>query len=978
MEMNYAWLKDPSVFSVNRLPAVSSHHFYATENEMKENNSSLIHSLNGKWKFRYAENISSLDHSFVKPETDVSFFDDIEVPGHLQLQGYGTPMYVNITYPWSAREEIIPGEIPQHNPVGCYIKEFDSAILKKNTRTHIVFHGAESALALWVNGSFVGYSEDSFTPSAFDITDFLVQGTNRIAAEVFRFSSGSWLEDQDFWRFSGIFRDVTLESIPSVHIRNLNITPYLSKTYDEADLKIHADIDAREDYTLSYYLYDKDSCIDSAKNVTENDICFHLVHPELWNAEKPYLYHCIIEVRDANGNVVEYLKEHTGIREFRIIDHIMCINGKRIVFHGVNRHEFNCKKGRVTDYETTRNDLLIMKENNINAVRTSHYPNQTFFYDLCDELGLYVIDETNMETHGTWADPDWRQHVIPGDNPDWKNIVLDRVASMVKRDYNHPSIVIFSCGNESFGGNNIQAMHDLIHELDPSRPVHYEGIANDPRYPESSDMISRMYTPANEVEDYVKSHKEKPFILCEYAHAMGNSNGALYKYTDLTYHYPNYQGGFIWDFVDQALMNNGRLNYGGDFKERPSDYDFCGNGLLFADRTITPKMQEVKYCYQFVRIAINLETITIQNDYLFTDLDEYSFVLEYTENGEITEKKQLHIQCAPGKSVTIANPFRDTHPCIPATLILRMYQADHEYAHEQFLFPYREERKEPVSLPLIIAEDFMNIGAHNAGFNVIFSKKKGLVSYRVHGCEFVRTPLHPNFYRARTNNDVENGYGYRYGEWLWASIYAQCSYKDCQKYEDHLTVTYDYLLPNCNKKKVTVTYYVYGDGSIRVDMDVPAIHDHIEMPEFGFLFATYPEFRHVSYYGNGPKENYIDRKCGALIGKYEYEVNDNFTPYLYPQECGNRTEVTSFTLFSKEHSITFTGENFEFSALPYTPYELDQATHAFELPEIYETVLSINQKQMGVGGDNTWGAHTHDEFLLSKESHHFSITIKGK
>lgn len=976
MEMNKQWLKDPLVYAVNRLDAVSSHSFYASSQEMNEKNSSFIHSLNGTWKFRYAENPDATDPSFVLPITDVSDWDDIQVPGHIQLQGYGTPMYVNITYPWSGREEIQPGQIPENNPTGCYVTEFDASVLPPATRTHIVFHGAESALALWVNGTFVGYSEDSFTPSAFDITQFIKDGTNRIAVEVYRFSSGSWLEDQDFWRFSGIFRDVTLESIPCVHIRNLNITPHPNSTYDAADLTIHTDVETKESYTLSYYLYDENTCISSIENTTGTDVTFHMENPKLWSSEKPYLYQCIIAVKDANGTVIEYVKEHTGIREFKMIDNIMCINGKRIVFHGVNRHEFNCETGRVTDYETTKNDLLVMKENNINAIRTSHYPNQTFLYDLCDELGLYVIDETNMETHGTWADPDYRQHVIPGDDPNWKNIVLDRAKSMVARDYNHPSIIIFSCGNESFGGSNIQAMHDLIHAMDPSRLVHYEGIANDPRFPDTSDMVSRMYTPAAEVEAYIKTHTDKPFILCEYAHAMGNSNGALYKYTQLAQKYTSYQGGFIWDFVDQALLYNGRLNYGGDFRERPSDYDFCGNGLLFADRTVTPKMQEVKYCYQYARMHITTEEIIIHNDYLFTDLNEFQFILEYSENGQVNEKRQLSISCPAGSSIAIANPYKDKQPSLPSTLTLRMFKMNHEYAHEQYVFAEKEEIRE-VHLPLTITEDFMNIGVNSNGFNVIFSKKKGLVSYRVHGAEFVRQPLHPNFYRARTNNDAENGHGFRYGEWLYASLYAQCTFKQCEKYKDHAIITYDYLLPNCKDTAVTMQYTVYGDGSIKLDTDVPEIKDHIEMPVFGFLFETYPEFKHVTYYGNGPLENYIDRKCGALIDRYTYEVEDNLTPYLYPQECGNRTEVTSFTLSSGEHSLTFKGEPFEFSALPYTPFQLDQAAHADELPEVYQTVLSINQKQMGIGGDNTWGARTHDEFLLSRNAHRFTITFKG-
>lgn len=969
LHMNLSWLSNPEIFQVNRLKAHSSHHYYANEEEKQ---SSFIHVLDGTWKFHYANALNEVIDGFEKESYDCSTWDDIQVPSHIQMQGYGTPMYVNQIYPWSGSEELLPGEIPQHNPVGSYVTYFDRSILKENTKTRIVFHGAESGMALWINGAFVGYSEDSFTPSAFDISEYIHEGRNKVAVNVYRFTSSSWLEDQDFWRFSGLFRSVELQSVPFVHVNDLKITQ------DVNDLKhpkiiVAPVMEASKDYTLEYRLFDADHTLLQSK-VTNDTCVFEVDDPVLWYAEKPYLYHVEIVVKQED-KIIECVREHVGIRKFVLKDGIMYINEKRIVFHGVDRHEFSCESGRVVSYDLTKQDILNMKANNINAIRTSHYPNQTFLYDLCDEYGIYVIDETNLETHGTWSEFFDKEHIIPNDDPKWLENVLDRAKSMYERDKNHPSILIWSCGNESYGGKDIFEMSEYFRSVDPSRLVHYEGVSLDKRYPDTTDMVSRMYTPAKEIEAYLKEHTEKPFILCEYAHAMGNSNGALYKYTDLEKKYPQYQGGFIWDYVDQAILHDGKLYYGGDFHERPSDYDFCGNGIMFADRTPTPKLQEVKYCYQFIDTEINAKEITITNRYLITNLNEFdTFVTLYADGKEV-KRETYHLCCDANESITIENPFvvDEKHEY---SIVVTFEKDGHEYAHEQYVYPYQREEHH-VWTPLSINEDYLNVGVSFEDGNVIFSKSKGLVSYKVHSHEFIRMPVRPNFFRAATNNDVENGYGYRYGQWLQNSLYAKCKYINTVKEENRCIVSYEYVLPSMEDHPLHMNYEVYGDGEIVLDMYLDAFENHIEMPAFGILLQTYADLEDVSYYGNGPEENYIDRKKGAVLGRFTYNVKENLTPYLYPQECGNRTDIRELSVHSKKHALLIAGNMFECSVLPYSPFVLENAKHQWELPQAYETVLSINEKQMGIAGDNTWGARTHDEFLLTKEKHHLRISIKG-
>ena len=564
--------------------------------------------------------------------------------------------------------------------------------------------------------------------------------------------------------------------------------------------------------------------------------------------------------------LVECSQYNVGVREFKLIDGIMCINGKRIVFHGVNRHEFSAKTGRTVSYEDTKKDILNMKANNINALRTCHYPNQTFVYDLCDEYGLYVIDEVNLETHGTWSELFDKTHIIPDDKSEWLDIILDRANSMYERDKNHSSIIIWSLGNESYGGKNLYEMSKFMKQKDTSRLIHYEGLSHDRRYNETSDIESQMYTFAVDVEKYLNKHQDKPFILCEYAHSMGNSNGALFKYIDLEKKYPLYQGGFIWDYIDQALYHDGKLCYGGDFGERPSDYDFCGNGIVFANRTNTPKMQEVKYCYQYVDFRIDENDIHINNNYLFTDLNEYQLQMDLLCNGNVVQSKTMTVDCQPLSSVVVENSFKINNQNQEYALTVYLKKNNEIYAKQQYIYEIKNKTHNIHTTKHVdIVEDYLNVGVVGKDFNAIFSKQKGLVSYRYHQQEYIRVPVRPNFFRAATNNDVENKYGYRYGKWLTASLYAKCEFVGVSKGDSSCKVEYAYDLPNLQDEKVHLVYEVYGDGKIIVDMSYQPGVSEIEMPVFGLIFQLYKDMEEVNYYGYGPEENYIDRNKGALL-----------------------------------------------------------------------------------------------------------------
>lgn len=622
MQANLQWLDDPEVFRVNQLPAHSDHHYYRNLAELNRG-SSFVKSLNGTWRFHFASTPSERPLQFYSPNFDDADFDTIQVPGHIELAGYSQIQYINTLYPWEGKiyrrppytlnqDQLEPGLFSDasDNSVGSYLKKFDLDDSFKNHRVIIQFQGVEEALYVWLNGHFIGYAEDSFTPSEFDLTPYVQDRDNLLAVRVYKRSTASFIEDQDMYRFSGIFRDVNLLALPDAHIVDLDLKPEVNADFKSGILTVKATVSGTN-ATLELNVTDQDQQLLATQTQTgTGKVLFKKIafnNLKLWSPTSPTLYQLLIKVYDDQHQLLEVVPYQFGFRKVELReDKVIYVNNHRLILNGVNRHEWNAHSGRVISLDDMRKDIQIMLDNNINAVRTCHYPDQLPWYHLCDEAGLYVMAENNLESHGSWqkmgaVEPSYN---VPGDNPHWLAAVVDRARSNYEWFKNHPSIIFWSLGNESFAGEDIAAMQAFYKEHDSSRLVHYEGVVRAPEFRDRiSDVESRMYeTPAN-IARYLENNPDKPFLNCEYMHDMGNSLGGMQSYNDLIDQYPMYQGGFIWDFIDQALLvhdpvtNQEVLRYGGDFDERHSDYEFSGDGLLFADRTPKPAMQEAKYYY---------------------------------------------------------------------------------------------------------------------------------------------------------------------------------------------------------------------------------------------------------------------------------------------------------------------------------------------------------------------------------------------
>ena len=629
MNADIKWLDNPEVFRVNQLPAHSDHEYYTSYTDLEENNNYLTQSLNGTWKFLYSKNAKVRPVNFYKPQFYTMKWDEIEVPGHIELAGYDKIRYINTMYPWEGKNYRRPAHSivgagtgegmfseAEYNPVGSYIKEFDLDRELRGKRITICFEGVEEAMYVWLNGEFVGYAEDSFTPSEFDLTPYIKERENILAVEVHKMSTAAFLEDQDFFRFFGIFRNVSLKAKPDVHVEDLWIKPILNE--DNTSGKLVVDIKASStvdrNFSANVILKDAEKQVVLAKNasfVKEDDEYIACVEADvdevtLWDNHNPYLYEVTVEILDEEGGLLEIVPYEVGFRRLEMIDKVMYLNGKRLVIVGVNRHEWNPKTGRCIGIEDMESDIDCMLRNNINAVRTCHYPDQIPWYYMCDKKGIYVMAETNLESHGSFQklgaiEPSWN---VPGSVSQWKEAVVDRARTNFETFKNHTSILFWSLGNESYAGDDIEAMNAFFKENDPGRLVHYEGSFYNRAYEDTiSDMESRMYAKPWEIEEYLSNNPKKPYLLCEYMHDMGNSLGGLDSYMKLIDKYEMYQGGFIWDFIDQALYVTDEitgkevLRYGGDFDDRPSDYEFSGNGIVFADRKEKPAMQEVRYYY---------------------------------------------------------------------------------------------------------------------------------------------------------------------------------------------------------------------------------------------------------------------------------------------------------------------------------------------------------------------------------------------
>lgn len=1062
-EFDFSIVKDPEIFMQNRLPAHSDHVCYASAYEMARGESSLRMDLNGLWKFSYAENMDQAPEGFEKENYDCSTWREIPVPAHIQMEGYGVPHYANISYPWDGREWLEPGEIPERFlPVASYVRYFSVPENWRGLQIIVSLQGVESGFALWLNGSYVGYSEDSFDPSEFDLTPYLKEGQNKLAVRVWKWTSGSWCEDQDFFRFSGIFRDVYLYVVPKLHLWDLKVETDLSDEFEKAKLRVSAKTTGAG--TLEWNLTEREQeasrgcmagCgIFSSGHMERSSLCTvagqnvlsgkcrddmwdsvgyvqeciaqeaagkgcgfvsgpvertiletEVDAPKLWSAEEPNLYVLTLQLRDAEGRLVEIASQNVGFRRFELKDGLMRLNGKRIVFKGVNRHEFSAVTGRVPNREEVIQDIVTMKRNNINAIRTSHYPDDRLLYELCDIYGLYMIAENNMETHGTFdglfrnkVTPDF---VVPGDHECWKGAMFDRICSCYEKNKNHPAILIWSCGNESYGGRVIYEMSNLFRKLDSRRVVHYEGINFDRRYEGTSDIESQMYTPVSRIRQFLAKNPDKPFICCEYTHAMGNSCGGMHKYTDLTDTEPRYQGGFIWDYIDQSIYKKDRygkwfLAYGGDFGDRPTDYNFSGNGIVYGGKRLpSPKMQEVKYNYQNISVSFTEDTFTVWNKHLFLNTNQFDAYVILQQDGEEVRRKKLEISVAPLTKERFELPKEllsymewntenakmagEEAPeyAVTVSFVLRedclWAKAGHEVAFGQHVYK-REVKPYRCSRPVEFIRGIGNVGVRGEHFHAIFSlTSPGLVSYVYGGKEMIGFVPKPNFWRAPVDNDCGNHMPQRYAHWKIASMYVspwssnpeKNTEPEITREKDCVSFTYNCFMPTTPESCCRICYRVFGDGTIETVMTYDPVASLGDMPEFGMIFKLDADFDRVKWYGLGKAETYADRCRGAKLGIYENKVADNMAEYLRPQECGNKMGVRYVKIMDlKGRGMLFFGDELSVNVLPYTPHEMENASHSYELPPIHSTVVRVAKAQMGVAGDDSWGAQTHPEYLI--------------
>lgn len=1004
-------LSDPEFFQENRLFPVSDHFWYETEEEaLKGDEMSLLLSLSGTWRFLRVPNPEAVTVGFETLQYDCQGWDTILVPAQIELSGYGYPQYTDTDYPWDGREQVKPHDIPrEENPTGCYVRTFVLPEKMKGKRVQLHLEGVETAFHCWVNGYYVGYSEDSYTPAVFDITEQVCSGENKIALEVYRFSTGSWLEDQDFWRMGGIIRDVTVRALPDLHVRDLDIQALLKENYTVGTARVCVKIDGErtEKPRVLWKLYDArirmempetEECVLSGEEKVEaGKTIFTIEVPKVksWSAEIPWLYRLVLTIQNEEGEVIETVFQDVGFRTVEIRNAVLYFNGKRLRLNGINRHEFSARKGRAIGKEEMEWDIRFLKQNNFNAVRTSHYPNQSYWYTLCDRFGIYVMDETNLETHGTWHMRKY-DNTLPGDFPKWREVVLSRAQAMLERDKNHPCIFCWSVGNESWSGQNLYDMSMYFRNRDFSRPVHYENVCHNRRWGDTTDFESRMYTTPAEAEEYLKNNPQKPYMLCEYSHAMGNSCGNLDEYTTLLDKYPEYCGGFIWDYIDQSLYKQNcfgeeYLAYGGDFGDRATNENFCTNGILYGNRIASPKVQEVKYLYQPFRLYPNADEIKVENLQLFEDGSRFQMKWSLEKEGKQIVRGSSPVQVKPGETITIPCemkiPNESGEYVRNVSLVLKV---DTPYAKEgtEFCFGQSIERKvikkeisEDRKIPQIIDGD-SSFSVKGEGFLIMFQKLTGrIVSWNIRGKELIydmENTIRPEFWRAPTDNDRGNKMQLRCSVWKNMSLYPMVESVICKEEGGYAVVETIFRLGQWTR--CLCNYRIDGEGVLDVRIHYEGTEGLPELPCFGISWKLPREFEEITWYGLGPEETYSDRRKGARLGVYRTTPKESLAGYVIPQECGNHVGTRWLEVQNRQGvGIRIESRNhFEFSALPYTCHEIEAARHHFELPRAYATVLRLLEAQTGVGGDNSWGARTHEQYILdSSKNREFHLTIKS-
>ena len=1015
---NPFWTNNPEIFGDNReKPHVTKMSFNSIEEALKNpnyrdyKNSKNFKSLNGEWAFNIVDHPNDDIKNFYKNDFDTSSWNKIPVPASWQLHGYDQIRYNDTAYPWEYQKTPInhPDTPKDYNPIGYYKREFTVDKNWKDRATFISLQGVESAYYLYINGEYVGYSEDSFTGHDFDITKYLKSGKNTIAIKVHRWSDGSWLESQDMIKISGIFRDVFLYSTPKTYIRDFTVVTDLDKDYKNSDLNVEVEVSTKDGFTPGKYsvtgkIFDEnnkevksfDKELEVSSNNKEAVINFseHFENPKKWSSENPNLYTLVLALKDSKGNVIETVSNKVGFRKVEIKDNKIMVNGKKLMLRGVNRHEFVGTTGRVVDEDTMIKDILLMKQNNINTVRSAHYPNHPRWYDLCDEYGLYVMDEANLETHG-------RLDEIPQDRVEWTAAVIDRQEAMLERSKNETSIIMWSLGNESSTGKNFEIAAKWIKENDPTRLTHYEPQRD------ITDTYSRMYRTIEEMKVYTSyDDNKKPYLQCEFAHGMGNSIGNLQDYWDVMESNEVFHGGYIWDWVDQAIETidpkTGKkfFAYGGDWGDQEfTDKNFSANGLIFADRTVQPEMVEVKKVYQSIgmkNVDLNKGIISVENKYMFTNLDEYIGKWEVIENGKVIQSGLFTTDVEPEQSKNIKLPIKNidfkknNEYFLNVDFALKNNESwaekGHVIAHEQFRFDTKIN-------PTLTMENFNPIKyidsketlvVNGKDFSVSINKKKGIVeSFTQNNKELLVTPLMFNFWRAPNDNDRGNGATKRLETWKYAGKQAEVINSQVTPLDDKgVRIDFELKVPTTETSTLYTTYIITGNGEITVENSLYAPKSLPEIPEFSMTTELIKNMDNVTWYGKGPEENYIDRQTGYNVGLYSKDVEDFFIPYINPSETGNRTGVRWVSLTDNNFGIMASSLNnspIEFNALHYTPEELSSGKrHPFELDKKETVVLRVIGKQMGVGGDNSWGATPHDQYLLkSGDIHKYSFKLKA-
>ena len=1004
-------LQTPEIVAVNRMPMRSSAFAYenaALAKKRDKTSSANFYSLNGNWKFNWTQDPRQRPQYFYQTDYDDSRWPNFKVPANWEMNGYGTPIYINQPYEFTGKKKVgadlnPPFDIPvDNNPVGSYRKKFMLPANWKNKQVFIHLGAVKSAFFIWINGKKVGYSEDSKLAAEFDITRYLKAGENLIALQVYRWSDGSYLECQDMWRISGIERDVYLYATPKLVLRDFKTTAILDPSYKKGILTISTEVNnykfeenvdhsIPDAYSIALDLLDPyGKSLYKEKSKGHNTVVGNFrskltftteiagIMP--WSAETPNLYTLLISLLDKDGKVLEVIPQRIGFRSVEIANNNFLVNGKRIFLKGVNRHESSAKNGHAITRDEMRKDMEMMKKMNINAVRNSHYPPDPYWMELCDEYGMYVVDEANIESHGRGYD----LAVTFGNDKKWRNPHLERIQRMYERDKNYASVVTWSLGNEGGNGLNFYEGYEWLKNND-SRPVQYERAVND----FNTDMYVPQYPTPEELETYAASHPPKLQIMTEYSHILGNGLGNFKEYWDVIESKPNLQGGFIWEWIGHTIdtVKNGKriMAYGGDFPlsgpvdENFSDNDFCARGIITADRKLTPMAAEVKKVYQYIKTSYTNQNISIYNSYFFRSLDNVALHWELLENGKVIENGDIaNLDVGPRSQMDYSLSVK-TKPKNNAEYFLNVYYtlkkeeplipAGFRIAEEQFLWsgmPQSHEAKLRVAKDLRVSENGLINTIKGHDFEIGFDMKKGMmIYYMLKGKNYMTQGPTPGFWRAPTDNDIASNFNTRLRKWRTAYLDLAVNHAVMTRQSDG-----SYLLKFIKNivdgdAKVEHSYTVMPDGSVRVSTQFTAVKGSYPLLlRMGTDLILNKELTQISYYGRGPGENYWDRKTGSLLGMYKQNVDQQYYPYGRPQESGNKTEVRWLTMTDKVGKglrFEMADQPFSFSALPYSIDDLDPAVdkkqyHSGELVKRDRIFMHVDLQQTGLQGINTWGA----------------------